>query len=49
MDSGLIDADVSNNSVVYRYSLKRYLNRAYQELERRLEERGEVSISLSGE
>jgi transposase len=37
MDSSLIDADASNNSVVDTHSLKKHLNERYQELERRLE------------
>lgn len=39
MDSSLIDADASNNSVVDTHSLKRYLNKGYEELEKRLEEK----------
>ncbi len=39
IDSSLIDADASNNSVVDTHSLKRYLNKSYQELERRLDEK----------
>jgi transposase/uncharacterized protein (UPF0179 family) len=38
MDSSLVQADASNNSVVNRESLKRYLNKSYQILESRLEE-----------
>ncbi len=38
MDSSLIDADASNNSVVDTHSLKRHLNKRYRELERRLED-----------
>jgi transposase len=38
VDSSLIQADASNNSVVDRLSLKRYLNDSYKELEKRLEE-----------
>jgi transposase len=38
MDSSLIDADASNNSVVDTHSLKRHLNEQYRELETRLEE-----------
>jgi transposase len=38
VDSSLVQADASNNSVVDRQSLKRYLNESYKELERRLEE-----------
>jgi transposase len=45
MDSSLIEADASNNSVVDTESLKRYLNKSYMELEKRLgddrEEEGE--------
>ena len=36
MDSSLIDADASNNSVVDAHALKRYLNGRYRELEKRL-------------
>jgi len=38
MDSSMVQADASNNSVVDRESLKRYLNKSYQILESRLEE-----------
>jgi len=38
MDSSLIQADASNDSVVNRESLKRYLNQSYRELEARLQE-----------
>ncbi|MGH7800944.1 MAG: transposase [Thermodesulfobacteriota bacterium] len=38
VDSSLIEADASNNSVVDTKSLRRYLNESYKELERRLEE-----------
>lgn len=41
MDSSLIQADASNNSVVDTKSLKKYLNESYKELERRLEEESE--------
>ncbi len=37
MDSSLIDADASNNSVVDVHALKRYLNGRYRELEKRLD------------
>jgi transposase len=37
MDSSLVQADASNDSVVNRESLERYLNQSYQELEARLE------------
>jgi len=39
VDSSLVDADASNNSVVDTHSLKRYLNKSYMELEKRLEEK----------
>ena len=38
MDSSLVQADASNNSVVDTTKLKRYLNRSYKLLEARLEE-----------
>ena len=38
MDGSLIDADASNNSIIDRYSLKRYLDTGYTELEKRLDE-----------
>src|SRR3989337_1911798 len=41
MDSSLIQADASNNSVVDRKSLKRYLKESYKELEKRLQEERE--------
>lgn len=41
MDSSLIDADASNNSVVDMHSLNRYLKKSYKELENRLEEKEE--------
>lgn len=37
MDSSLVDADASKNSVMDRQSLKRHLNKKYQELATRLE------------
>jgi hypothetical protein len=37
VDSSLIQADASNNSVVDTESLRKYLNESYRELERRLE------------
>lgn len=39
IDSSLIDADASNNSVVDTQSLGRYLNKSYRELEKRLDEK----------
>lgn len=39
MDSSLVDADASRNSVVDTQSLKRYLDKGYPELEKRLAER----------
>jgi len=44
MDASLIDADASNNSVIDIKSLKRYLHRGYQELEKRLEEKEAVGV-----
>lgn len=41
MDSSLVDADASKSSVVDRQSLKRHLNKQYEELEGRLEEKVE--------
>lgn len=38
MDSSLVEADASNNSVIDTYSLKRHLKESYKELERRLED-----------
>jgi transposase len=38
MDSSMVQADASNNSVVNTESLKRYLNKSYQILESRLEQ-----------
>lgn len=38
MDSSMVQADASNNSVVNKQSLKRYLNKSYQILESRLEQ-----------
>jgi len=38
MDSSLIDADASNNSVVDTHSLKKHLNERYRELKKRLED-----------
>jgi transposase/uncharacterized protein (UPF0179 family) len=45
MDSSLVQADASNNSVVNRQSLQRYLNKSYQILESRLEEEQKSSDS----
>jgi transposase len=39
MDSSLIDADASNNSVMDTHSLARYLKERYRELETRLDEK----------
>lgn len=43
VDSSLVDADASNNSVVDTQSLNRYLNKSYMELEKRLEEKEDKS------
>jgi transposase/uncharacterized protein (UPF0179 family) len=45
MDSSMVQADASNNSVADTESLKRYLNRSYQILESRLEEERRSSES----
>ena len=45
MDSSMVQADASNNSVVNKESLKRYLNKSYQILEARLEEEQRSSDS----
>ncbi len=45
MDSSLVQADASNNSVVNRESLTRYLNKSYQILESRLEQEQKSSGS----
>jgi transposase len=45
MDSSMVQADASNNSVVDKESLKRYLNNSYQILESRLEEEQKFSDS----
>ena len=44
-DASLVQADASNNSVVNKESLKRYLNKGYQVLEARLEEEQRFSDS----
>jgi transposase len=44
MDSSLVQADASNDSVVNRESLKRYLNQSYRELEARLQEQPEEDL-----
>jgi len=45
MDSSMMQADASNNSVVNQESLKRYLNKSYQILESRLEQKAQSSSS----
>ena len=45
MDSSLVQADASNNSVANKESLERYLNKSYQILESRLEEEQKFSDS----
>jgi hypothetical protein len=44
MDSSLIQADASNDSVVNKESLKRYLNKGYRALEARLQEKPEDDL-----
>jgi len=52
MDSSMVQADASNNSVVNKESLRRYLNKSYQILESRLEDEqgysGSDDVSKSG-
>jgi uncharacterized protein (UPF0179 family) len=48
VDSSMVDADASNNSVVNQQSLKRYLNRSYRELEKRLEEQPLTQTAKKG-
>ena len=43
-DASLVQADASNNSVVNQDSLKRYLNKSYRELEKRLEDEHDIEI-----
>ena len=45
MDSSMVQADASNNSVADKESLKRYLNKSYQILESRLEQEQRCSGS----
>ena len=47
MDASLIDADASNNSVIDTASLKRYLHKGYQELEKRLEEKENTELTYT--
>ena len=47
-DASLTQADASNNSVVNQESLKRYLNKSYCELEKRLEDPSNHSLHESG-
>ena len=49
LDSSLIEADASYNSLVDTHSLKRYLNKSYIELEKRLEEESELEDSNNSE
>ena len=45
MDSSMVQADASNNSVINKQSLKRYLNKSYQILESRLEQEQKSSAA----
>jgi transposase len=47
-DASLVQADASNNSVVNQESLKRYLNKSYLEMERRLEDSNNLSLHDPG-
>jgi len=40
LDASLIDADASNNSVVDTHNIKKYLNKGYMQLEKRLDNLG---------
>ena len=46
MDSSIVQADASNNSVIKKHGLKRYLNKSYQILESRLEKQ---KVAASGD
>jgi transposase/uncharacterized protein (UPF0179 family) len=46
MDSSIVQADASNNSVIKKHDLKRYLNKSYQILESRLERQ---KVAASGD
>ena len=48
VDSSLVDADASNNSVIDTQFLKIYLHENYKKLEARLEEANESSDSPGG-
>jgi len=48
MDSSLVDANASNNSVVDTTSLKRYFKKSYRELESRLEKEPDDGVKKSG-
>jgi len=41
VDSSLVDANASKDSIVDTHSLRKYFNRAYRELEKRLEDKGD--------
>ena len=48
IDSSLVDADASNNSVVNMHDIKRYLKKSYRRLEERLDDcRGQKSILIN--
>ena len=47
MDSSMVQADASNNSVVNKESLIRYLNKSYQVLESRLEEEKNLPTAIN--
>ena len=47
-DASLVHADASNNSVVNQESLKRYLNKSYHEMEKRLEDSNNFSLHDPG-
>ena len=48
-DSSLVEADASDQSIVDRQSLKRHLNRAFREMERRLDEQSAEAADVDQE
>lgn len=47
MDSSLIDANASNDSVIDKKSIRKYINKRYKELEKKLDEKDERYISTT--
>jgi transposase len=46
VDSSLVVANASKDSIVDTHSLSKYFNRAYRELEKRLEDKGDDEVTL---